>query len=204
VTDIAVIDHGAGNLVSMAQALRRVGAVPHLVESREDLDRYDGVILPGVGATGSAMTTLVSRGLIGPIRSYQGPLLGVCVGLQLLFDHSDEDDNRCLGLIDGEVKRLPVRTLPHMGWNDVSHESESLLADVPQPATFYFVHSYAVEPADPSIVTGTTTVDGTSFASVVRSGAVAGVQFHPERSGAQGLSVLGAFVAECSGVRRVA
>ena len=203
-TTIAVIDHGAGNLVSMAQALRRVGAEPDLVAAPTDLSRYAGVVLPGVGATGSAMATMETRGLIDPVREYQGPLLGVCVGLQLLFDHSDEDDNRCLGLIPGSVRRLPLRTLPHMGWNDVEHDAEPLLADAPQPAAFYFVHSYAVAPDDPDLVTGTTTVEDTSFASVVRSGRIAGVQFHPERSGTHGLSVLGAFVDECRGARRVA
>jgi glutamine amidotransferase len=204
VTEIAVIDHGAGNLVSLVQALRRVGSSPEVVAEGIDLSGYDGVVLPGVGATGSAMATMESRGLIEPVRSYEGPLLGVCVGLQLLFDHSDEDDNRCLGLIPGNVQLLPIDTLPHMGWNDVAHHGEPLLADVPQPAIFYFVHSYAVVPDHETVVVGTTTVEGTTFASVVRSGRIVGAQFHPERSGAHGLAVLDAFVRECQGVRRVA
>ena len=203
-TSIAVIDHGAGNLVSMVQALRRVGAEPRIVATSSDLDHFDGVILPGVGATGAAMSTLSHRGLIDPLLAYEGPLLGVCVGMQILVEHSDEDDNPCLGIIPGTVRRLPARTLPHMGWNEVSGRDDPLLAGLPDPAAFYFVHSYAVVPDDPSAVAGTTTIEEAEFTSVIRSGRIAGVQFHPERSGRLGLSVLASFVDGCREVERVA
>lgn len=203
-TRIAVIDHGAGNLVSMEQALRRVDAEPMRIDRGTDLSVFDGVVLPGVGATGAAMRSLTQRGLIESVVSYDGPLLGVCVGMQLLFDHSDEDDNPCLGLIPGTVKRLDATPLPHMGWNEVQGEGEPLLSGVASGHTFYFVHSFAVRPTETAAVTGTTACGSDVFASVVRSGRIAGVQFHPERSGDDGLAVLWNFVQACSEVRRVA
>ena len=203
-TRIAVIDHGAGNLVSMEQALRRVHAMPIRIDSGADLSAFDGVVLPGVGATGAAMRTMTQRGLVEPVRSYDGPLLGVCVGMQLLFEHSDEDDNPCLGLLPGSVTRLNATPLPHMGWNEVDGAGESLLAGIDSGRTFYFVHSYAVRPIDKATIAGTTTCESDVFASVVRSGRISGVQFHPERSGPDGLAVLGNFVNECQDARRVA
>ena len=202
-TRIAVIDHGAGNLVSMEQALRRVGADPQRIDAAADLSSFEGVVLPGVGATGAAMRTMTTRGLTGSVLAYDGPLLGVCVGMQLLFDHSDEDANQCLGLIPGTVARLDATPLPHMGWNEVSANDEPLL-DGPEAGPFYFVHSYAVRPSDADVVTGTTQYESESFASVVRSGRITGVQFHPERSGDAGLSVLANFVSTCADVRHVA
>lgn len=203
-TQIAVIDHGAGNLVSMEQALRRVHATPVRMDSGADLSGFDGVILPGVGATGAAMRTMTQRNLVEPLRSYGGPLLGVCVGMQLLFERSDEDDNQCLGLIPGSVTRLNATPLPHMGWNEVDGIGEPLLAGIESGRTFYFVHSYAVRPTDSATIAGTTTCESDVFASVVRSGRISGVQFHPERSGEDGLAVLGNFVNECQDARRVA
>ncbi len=203
-TRIAVIDHGAGNLVSMEQALRRVGAEPVRIGEGTDLSAFDGVVLPGVGATGAAMRTLTQRDLVEPVMSYGGPLLGVCVGMQLLFEHSDEDDNPCLGLLPGGVTRLDASPLPHMGWNEVDGSADPLLAGIGAGRTFYFVHSYAVSPTDTATVAGTTTCGSDVFASVVRSGQISGVQFHPERSGDDGLAVLGNFVRECLDTRRVA
>ena len=145
-TRIAVIDHGAGNLVSMEQALRRVGAEPVRIGEGTDLSAFDGVVLPGVGATGAAMRTLTQRDLVEPVMSYGGPLLGVCVGMQLLFEHSDEDDNPCLGLLPGGVTRLDASPLPHMGWNEVDGSADPLLAGIGAGRTFYFVHSYAGQP----------------------------------------------------------
>lgn len=188
----------------MEQALRRVNAEPTRIDRGTDLAVFDGVILPGVGATGAAMRTLTQRGLVEPLRTYAGPLLGVCVGMQLLFDQSDEGDNPCLGLIPGAVTRLDATPLPHMGWNDVDGEGEPLLTGIPSGQSFYFVHSYAVRPYDDDVITGTTTCGSDEFASIVRSGPMVGVQFHPERSGADGLAVLGNFVDGCSAVQRVA
>lgn len=203
-TLIAVIDHGAGNMVSMEQALRHVGAEPVRIDTGSDLAAFDGVVLPGVGATGAAMRTLTRRGLVESVVSYEGPILGVCVGMQLLFDHSDEDGNPCLGLVAGTVTKLDATPLPHMGWNEVAALGEPLLSGVPAGTTFYFVHSYAVRPTDDAVVTATTACGRDVFASVVRFGRITGVQFHPERSGEDGLIVLGNFVRECSDVRRVA
>ena len=199
-TSIAVIDHGAGNLVSMTQAIRRVGGSPEIVDTARDLDAYDGVVLPGVGATGAAMRTLTRTGLADAIRSHRGPLLGVCVGMQVLFEWSDEDDTRCLGLLPGRVRRIRATPLPHMGWNSVASPAGGGDRD----PTYYFVHSFAPEPTDRAIVTGTTTYGSDTFASTVSQGPITAVQFHPERSGQEGLEVIRTFVERCEGARDAA
>jgi imidazole glycerol-phosphate synthase subunit HisH len=197
VTRIALIDHGAGNLVSMERALRRTGALVSIVEGAFDTAAFDGLVLPGVGATGPAMRTLRRTGLVDSIRGFEGPLLGVCVGMQLLFDRSREDATTCLGLIDGVVRPIDASPLPHMGWNDVHHDGAEPFGAVPAGALAYFVHSFAAHPSDPDVVAATTTYGTDTFASAVRLGNVLGVQFHPERSGATGLSVLEGFVSMC-------
>lgn len=202
-TRIAVIDHGAGNLVSMDRALTRVGAEPVRITRARTLGEFDGIILPGVGATGAAMRSLERSGLIEPLRSYDGPLLGVCVGMQLLFEHSKEDDNPCLGLLEGTVEPIASRPLPHMGWNDVT-PGDPLVPTDAVGRTFYFVHSYAVAPTDVDVITATTSYGGVDFPSIVRKGPIVGVQFHPERSAAPGQDVLARFIDECGSERRVA
>ena len=201
---IAVVDHGAGNLVSVAQGLRRAGAEVTISAHPADLGEPDGIVLPGVGATGAAMARLRDAGLVEPLRRWEGPLLGICVGMQLLFERSAEDDGvSCLGLIGGEVRRLDgAPLLPHIGWNDVAATADPLFDGVASP-TFYFVHSFAPEPEDPAVVIGTTDYGG-PFVSAVRAGSRLGVQFHPERSGSAGLAVLANFVASCSGASRAA
>ena len=200
-TRLAVIDHGAGNLVSISRALEHVGASVATVETATDLSPYDGVVLPGVGATGAVMRNMQRRDLVDPVRRYDGPLLGICVGMQVLFDHSDENDNPCLGLLRGNVRRLEAETLPHMGWNDVTGDDPILGG---RSRAFYFVHSYAVDPDGIDIVTGSSSVEGDRFPSIVRSGRILGVQFHPERSGADGLEVLRRFTSEAGGQSRAA
>lgn len=195
-----MIDHGAGNLVSMEQALVRVGSEPTRVSTAVDLDAFDGVVLPGVGATATAMRRLRRTGLDEALVAHDRPMLAVCVGMQLLFEWSDEDDTACLGIVRGTVRRLAGRPLPHMGWNDVAG-SDPLLGS--RTDAYYFVHSFAPRPED-DIVVGRTTYDGEEFASVVRADAVVGAQFHPERSGDAGLAFLDRFVRECGPVRRVA
>ena len=202
-TAVAVIDHGAGNLVSMMRALETIGAGPTLVRSGS-LAEFDRVILPGVGATGPAMRTLNQTGLADELRQFGGPLLGVCVGMQLLFDRSLEDDTECLGLIGGTVSMLDATPLPHIGWNSVVSDSSVIFAGLDADPLFYFVHSYAARPTDPTVVIGSTTHCADTFASAVRSGRVTGLQFHPERSGNAGLSLLAAFIAEENEVRDVA
>ena len=201
---IAVIDHGAGNLVSIAQGLSRAGADVAIVDSREGLNNADGIVLPGVGTTGAAMGRLTEAGLVEPLRSWAKPLLGICVGLQLFFDHSEEDGTDALGLMRGRVSSLEdTPLLPHIGWNDVSFRPDPLFTDLPEDATFYFVHSYAVVPDDKSVVIAETEY-GRRFVAAARSGNRVGVQFHPERSGAAGLQMLANFVAESQRARDAA
>jgi glutamine amidotransferase len=200
VTRLAVIDHGAGNLVSIQRALEIVGGNPRIAETPRDIAGADAIVLPGVGATGAAMARLEQQDLIEPLRVWDGPLLGICVGMQLLFDSSDEDGGSCLGLVPGSVRAITGRPLPHMGWNDVRTSGDPLFEGVPSGSLFTFVHSFAAVPDDPSIVTATSDHGG-RFVAAIRDRTFLGVQFHPERSGASGLRVLENFVGE---VRRAA
>ena len=199
-TRLAVIDHGAGNLVSIQRALEVVGGEPRIAEGPADLAGADAVVLPGVGATGAAMARLDEQGLVEPLQKWDGPLLGICVGMQLLFDSSDEDGGACLGVVPGSVQAISGRPLPHMGWNDVWTSDDPLFDGVASGSLFTFVHSFAAVPDDPSIVTATSDHGG-RFVAAIRAGNYLGLQFHPERSGASGLRVLENFVGE---VRRAA
>ena len=192
-TAVAVVDHGAGNLVSIGRGLEAAGAAVAVVDHPGGLSGADAVVLPGVGATGAAMARLGEAGMIDAIREWSGPLLGICVGMQLFFDSSDEADNACLGVISGRVRRLTASPLPHMGWNDVAHNGDPIFRDIPSGATFYFVHSYAPVPTDPAVTIGSTDYGG-AFTAAVRDGHRVGVQFHPERSGEAGLMLLANFV----------
>jgi glutamine amidotransferase len=204
VTSVAVIDHGAGNLVSMERALQRSGATVVIVDRATDLSDFDGVVLPGVGATGPAMRTLRRTGLDRSLCEAARPLLGVCVGMQLLFEHSLEDATACLGLLGGVVRPLAASPLPHMGWNDVVHDGAAPFTTVAPSAPCYFVHSYAPLPDDEAVIAATTTYGSDRFVSAVRQGPIMGVQFHPERSGSAGLAVLADFVAMCGRDARAA
>lgn len=196
-TTIAVIDHGAGNLVSIAQGLEDQGARVLVAATPSDLDGIDGIVLPGVGATGAAMDRIRAAGLEESLAGWQGPLLGICVGLQLFFTSSEEDGGRTLGLIPGTVRKLSsAPRLPHIGWNDVHTRPDPIFAGIPAGSTFYFVHSFAPVPENPAAVIATCDY-GSEFVAAVRSGSRVGVQFHPERSGPVGLRILGNFVAEC-------
>jgi imidazole glycerol phosphate synthase glutamine amidotransferase subunit len=200
-TRIVVIDHGAGNLVSIAQGLAAAGAAVDVIDDPAGIDGAAGVVLPGVGSAAAAFDRLDAAGFVEPLQRTPLPLLGVCVGLQLLFDGSEEDDAGGLGLIPGRVRRLrDTPRLPHIGWNDLRHaRPDPLFGGVPDDATFYFVHSYAPVPDDSGDVLARTDY-GAPFVAAARRGRVAGVQFHPERSGRPGLRVLANFV---DGVRRV-
>lgn len=193
-----MVDHGAGNLVSITQGLERVGAETVLAVGPHQLDGADGVVLPGVGTTGAAMERLEEAGFIDSLVDWPGPLLGICVGLQLFFENSSEDDSDCLGLMPGRVERLrETPRLPHIGWNDLLMTADDpLWRGLPPDPTFYFVHSYAPVPADSDLVIGEAGY-GTRFCVAVRDGRRVGVQFHPERSGANGLRVLSNFLADC-------
>lgn len=197
---IGVVDHGAGNLVSIGQGLEAVGARVRIVEGSDDLRGTDGIVLPGVGHTGAAMAGLRDAGLVETLREPVVPLLGICVGLQLLFDASDEDDGACLGVIGGRVTRLvDAPTLPHMGWNPTDLDpNEPLFDGVGTGTPFYYVHSYAPTPSDESVVVARAT-HGRSFVAAARLGDVVGTQFHPERSGPDGLRVLGNYLRIVAG-----
>jgi len=197
-TTVAVVDHGAGNLVSITQGLQRAGAVPVLASGPRQIEDVDGVVLPGVGTTGAAMARLRKVGFIGALRDWPGPLLGICVGLQLFFEGSTEDDSACLGMMAGRVERLrETPRLPHIGWNDLVITTEDpLWKDLPPHPTFYFVHSYAPFPTNRQLIIAETEY-GRRFPVAVRDGRRLGVQFHPERSGRNGLRVLSNFLSEC-------
>jgi glutamine amidotransferase len=198
---VAVVDYGAGNLVSIGQALTAVGAEVAIVTSPEGLAGADLLVVPGVGAAAPAMAHLVAQGLVDPIREWaqaDRPFLGICLGLQLLFEGSDEDGAETLGLLPGRTVRLDgAPMLPHIGWNQVvrtrAHEA---FDGVPDGADLYFVHSYVGRPAsgNEDLVVAETT-HGATFASVVGRGRLLGVQFHPERSGTHGLRLLRNVVA---------
>ena len=153
---VAVVDHGAGNLVSIAQGLERAGATVRVAAGPAGLTGCDGVVLPGVGATAAAMERLRSARMVEPLRGWDGPMLGICVGLQLLFERSEEDGADCLGILPGEVRRLKARRFPHIGWNDILVEKPDPLFDgLRDGALGYFVHSYAAMPDDPAVVVAT-------------------------------------------------
>ena len=197
---IAVVDYGAGNLVSIDQALTTVGADVTFVQDPDGLRGADAVIVPGVGAAQPAMTRLDAGGLTEPLRAWLGagrPFLGICLGLQLLFEGSDEDGATTLGVVAGRTVRLPnAPTLPHIGWNQVERtRSHPLFDGIEDGADFYFVHSYAgVVDAVAGDVVLAGTDHGGRFTSALARGSILGVQFHPERSGPDGLRLLANFV----------
>jgi len=191
---IAVVDYGAGNLVSIDQALGRVGGDVVVARDAEALRDADALVVPGVGAPAPAMDRLARRGLVEPIVEWIAggrPYLGICLGLQLLFEGSDEDGAKTLGIIPGRTTLLSgAPTLPHIGWNQVDRVRDHPLFDGVRPgADFYFVHSYSGSPSDPDMALATTT-HGATFVSAVARDNVVGVQFHPERSGTDGLRLL--------------
>ena len=184
---VTLIDYGAGNLRSLRAAFERIGAAVETTSDAARVANAELLVLPGVGAAGPAMTALSRDGLAGAIAATSAPLLGVCLGMQLLFERSDEGDVACLGLLPGRVVAIDwAAQVPHMGWNDVVGDGE--------PAVCYFAHSYAVEcPAD--VVAASTPIDGRDVPTVVRSGRLSGVQFHPEKSAADGRRMLERWLA---------
>jgi len=195
---IAIVDYEAGNLRSVQKALEAVGVSPIITSDARDIEQADGVVFPGQGANDSSMRQLRAKDLVGPITRFIDsgrPFLGVCLGLQLLLEASDEGEEPCLGLMAGRVRRLPPGAkIPHMGWNQVDfHIEHPMLAGIPAEPFFYFVHSYYVDPEDKSIIAGTTTYMH-EFCSAVAWDNVFAVQFHPEKSGAVGLRIYKNFV----------
>lgn len=190
-----IIDSGGANLASLQYALQRLGAASMVSRDGAVIAAADRVLLPGVGAAGNAMVRLREGALDQTIRGLSQPVLGICLGMQLLFQASDEDDCETLGVIPGRVARLtasPTLPVPHMGWNTCQmRESDPLLADLDEQDYFYFVHSYA---APVTAATRASAGYGTDFAAVVRQDNFWGVQFHPERSAQPGATLLRNFL----------
>lgn len=211
-TPVLLVDYGVGNLLSVSRALAAAGG---LVEQTGDPARIaaaERVVLPGVGAFGGCMDELQKRALVEPVRAYARsgrPLLGICVGMQLLFDSSDEFGHQTgLGLLPGTVSAIPATTdagerrkIPHIGWNALRPPdgrdawSAGLLADTRPGDAVYFVHSYAARPADPADLLAVADYEGFSVTAAVGRGAIAGCQFHPEKSGPVGLAMLRRFLS---------
>jgi imidazole glycerol-phosphate synthase subunit HisH len=202
---IAVVDYGMGNRRSVEKALEHVGADALITREHAELQAADGLVVPGVGAFPLAMSRLNELGLAELIRTRAAagvPVLGICLGMQLLFERSQElEPTDGLGLLEGAVTPLQTGGLrvPHIGWNEVAFERSSALTEglPPNGCAFYHVHSLAARPTRQQDVIGTTEY-GERFATIVRRDSVMGVQFHPEKSSAHGLQMLGNFVAVCS------
>ena len=202
---IVVVDYGMGNLRSVSKALEALGASVRVSGSPQDVVSADKVILPGVGAFPAAMRELSARGLVKPITQAIGsgkPYLGICLGLQLLFEESEEGERtKGFGVLGGRVKKFAANgsglKIPHMGWNQVQHASAKacpLLAGVAQPSFFYFVHSYYGDPTDRSVV-ALETEYGDRFCSMIWRDRLFATQFHPEKSQALRLQLLKNFIA---------
>ncbi|MFN2617325.1 MAG: imidazole glycerol phosphate synthase subunit HisH [Thermoleophilaceae bacterium] len=203
-TRIAVLEYGMGNLRSVEKALEHVGAVAELTRDHDRIRTADGVVLPGVGAFPRAMREVRSLGFDALIRERIGqgiPVLGICLGLQLLFERSEEHGGaEGLGLLEGSVGPLdaPGLKVPQIGWNLVAWQGESpLVSELPDPCAFYHVHSFAPRPARAEDVLGVADY-GVEYVSAVQRPPVYGVQFHPEKSGPDGLRLLGNFVRVCA------
>ena len=201
---IAIADYGMGNRRSVEKALEHVGARPAITSEPDVLRAADGVVLPGVGAFPEAMRNIARLGLDEVLRERAAagaPLLGVCLGMQLLFERSTEHEGAAgLGLLGGEVTPLRSPKLPHIGWNLVTFERDSAIAEgLGDAAAFYHVHSFACRPAEPGDVVGRGEY-GEPFVSIVERGNVFGVQFHPEKSSRDGLALLANFARVCARV----
>ncbi|MCM1985053.1 imidazole glycerol phosphate synthase subunit HisH [Lyngbya confervoides] len=201
-TTIAVIDYDMGNLHSVCKGLQNAGAQTVVSDQATVMDQADGIVLPGVGAFDPAMDHLRSRQLEPVIiRTLQTgkPFLGICLGLQVLFEGSEEGNEPGLGIFQGTVRRFapePELTIPHMGWNQlqISDPQQPLWQDLPAHPWVYFVHSYYVAPEDESIVAATTTHGRQTVTAAIASGNIFAVQFHPEKSSLAGLQLLSNFV----------
>jgi len=195
---VAVLDYGSGNLHSVSRALAHVGADVCVVDQPEDV-AGDAVLIPGVGHFGQCARALRAAGFEAPIRSAVSdgrPVIGVCVGMQILFEASEEDDEPGLGILPGVVRRLPETVrVPHMGWNTVSWAGRRhpFVADIPDQTSFYFVHSYAPDLGADAVGA---TEHGRTFAAVVARDTVFATQFHPEKSGDAGLQLYANIVRE--------
>ncbi|MEN9225700.1 MAG: imidazole glycerol phosphate synthase subunit HisH [Thermostichus sp. HHBFW_bins_43] len=199
---LAVIDYDAGNLHSACKGLEHAGASVYLIESPVGLEGFDGVVLPGDGAFDPALQQLRARGFVDPIREAikRGqPFLGICIGLQVLFESSEEGVEPGLGIVPGQVQRFRSEVglrIPHMGWNQLqlTQPNSPLWSGIPDRAWAYFVHSYHVVPSDPTWVAATVQHGTQTAVAAIARGTLFATQFHPEKSGLQGLKMLQNFV----------
>jgi len=192
---IAIIDYKAGNLTSVARALKYLGLSCQITNSADEIFRSDRVIFPGVGAAGKAMEVVRSVGLDAILKHVVAmgiPFMGICLGTQIIFETSEEGNTPCLGLIPGRVRRFSQSGLkiPHMGWNNIDVLQEHpVLAGIDRAAQFYFVHSFYPEPSNAKSIIAATSY-GVTFASVIARKNIVATQFHPEKSGRPGLKLL--------------
>jgi imidazole glycerol-phosphate synthase subunit HisH len=198
---VSVVGYGLGNLGSVTNMLRRIGAEPRIASTPEQIEASERLLLPGIGAFDTGMTLLHDTGLADAVRSFAAtgkPLLGICLGMQLLMDSSEEGSEPGLGLIAGSSRRFDEAEgirVPHVGWNTLAPtRSDPLVAALPDDSRFYFVHSYRVVP-DAAADTLAVTQYGGPFSSMIRSGNVMGAQYHPEKSHAFGMQILRNFSA---------
>jgi glutamine amidotransferase len=210
---VTIIDYGVGNLLSVSRALEQCGAEVVLSADPAVIESSQRVVLPGVGAFADGMNELRERGLVEPLRRYAAsgrPFLGICLGMQMLASVSEEfGTHEGLGLIPGRVVALPnvvvdgrVQKIPHIGWDAIAVATDgswggSMLAETAQQTSVYLVHSFHVVPDDPAHVLSTYRFGGRPIAAAIRAGNIQGCQFHPEKSGPEGLRMLSAFLSGC-------
>lgn len=200
---IAIIDYGAGNLQSVVKAFEFIGCRVKIIQNPEELQKADAAILPGVGSFGDAMNSLTARGFVAPIREFVRtgkPFLGICLGLQLLFESSEESPGvEGLGILKGKILRIPDAPglkIPHIGWNSLQYQGNPsmLFQGLSQSPYVYFVHSYYLQAEDPGVVIATAEY-GVAIHAAVQKGSLFACQFHPEKSGSEGLQMLRNFAA---------
>jgi glutamine amidotransferase len=199
--DVTIVDSGGANLASLQYAFERLRVRTTVTDDGTSIASAERVVLPGVGAAGYAMRRLRQAGLLSVLRTLTQPVLGICLGMQLLLERTDEDDSRCLRILPGVARRLEPatgRAVPHMGWNQLRPvKADPILDGVPEGEYVYFLHSYATPVSDHTLAT---CAFGTSISAVVRRANFWGTQFHPERSGKVGTQILQNFlrVEPCS------
>jgi glutamine amidotransferase len=201
---IAVVDYDMGNLHSVCKGLEQAGATPQITDRAHEIDQADAVVLPGVGAFDPAVQHLRSRGLEAPIKQAIAsgkPFLGICLGLQILFDGSEEGQEPGLGIVPGVVRhfqREPGITIPHMGWNQLNLTQPDLAMwqNLPTQPWVYFVHSYYVDPVDPQVRAATVTHGTQTVTAAIARDNLMAMQFHPEKSSGAGLQILANFVSQ--------
>ncbi|SMC97106.1 imidazole glycerol phosphate synthase subunit HisH [Pedobacter nyackensis] len=188
---IGIVNYGAGNIFSLTSALERLNIPFGMVNTEADLDKYTHIIIPGVGHAGTAMQKLEQTGLVGPIKALKKPVLGICVGMQLLTEHSEEGNANLMGIVPVQTRLFNKDQgikIPHMGWNNISHKNNLLFEGVETDTQFYFVHSYFIE-YNPTFDIATANY-GMPFSAAVQKDNFYGVQFHPEKSGTAGERLL--------------